>query len=330
MRNRLIVSALALACLAPAGYAQLMGQRGMEGIVYEAPKRPDKPEAPTLTDEQSNWIDLWRKKVYKLNLDWDDEGNVTEIRFSNHQVYRGDQPEKQGVTDADMKGLPAFPKLKDVGWEKQRVGNAGTAVLKQMPDIEQVRFHYMAGWFRDHDQREKIDADFMLVVDGFRKLKHLELKHLFALDATSVDKFEHEFPALEYVELDCESAGPEALHLIALAPKLKGLELHRTTLTDEEFSKLIDLAPNLVYMELKPRGHREGYITGASLRHVARLEHLQVLRLSHAGWKPLGYDSGLEHLVGMKSLKTLWLSKGIVSRADLAKLRKARPDLTIR
>jgi hypothetical protein len=314
---------------APAG-AQLMGQRGMVGIVYDAPSRPDRPKEPTLTRQQEKWIRVWKQKVYSLGLDWDDEGNITQIRFSNHGVYKGDQPEKPGVDDEDMLGLLAFPHLKDIGWEKQRVGDKGTSLLKHFPQIEQVRFHYMAGWFRDNQQRDKIQADFMLVVDGYEKLKALELKHLFALDATSVHKFKHPFPALEYMELDCESAGPPAVHLVSLAPKLKGLELHRTTLSDEQFGKIVDLAPNLIYLELKPKGHRQGFVTGRSLRHLARLKNLQVLRLSHNGWKPLGFEDGLEHLVELKSLKSVWIPDSATTEADIEKLRKARPDLEIK
>lgn len=310
--------------------AQLSGQRGMVGIVYEAPERPNRPKEPTLTGGQAKWIEKWRQKVYKLDLDWDDKGRITRIRFSNHGVYKGDQPEKPGVDDSDMQGLLEFKQLKDIGWEKQRVGDKGTAILKHFPQIEEVRFHYMAGWFRDNDQRDKIHADFMLVVEGYKHLKALELKHLFALDDTSVHKFKKEFPSLEYMELDCESAGPPAVHIVSLAPKLKGLELHRTTLTDEQFGKIIDLAPNLVYLEVKPRSHKEGLVTGLSLRHLKRLKKLQVLRLSHNGWMPLQYDDGLEHLVGIKSLKTVWIPKQATTAADIEKLRQARPDLEIK
>ncbi len=311
-------------------HAQLLGQHDLEEFLYEAPPRPTRPDAPTLTDLQRQWIDTWTAKVYALGLDWDDNGRITTIRFSNHGVYRKDQPEKPGTDDDDMQGLLAFPHLTDVGWECQRVGNRGVAMLKNFPEIQEVRFHYMAKMIPEDQRENVISPDFMLVVDGFQKLRVLEYKHLFALNGTRIDKFKHPLPTLEYMELDCESAGPPALHLIALAPKLRGLELHRTTLTDEEFGKLVELAPGLEYLEIKPKFHREGYITGESLRYVAGLKQLKVLRLSHNGWKPLAYQNGLEHLVNHPALKTVLLPKSAVTQNDRAALQQARPDLDLR
>lgn len=330
MPMRTAVLLLAGLLLTTAAHAQLLSQRDLEEFIDEAPDRPNRPDTPRLTDQQRCWIETWTKKVYALGLDWDDDGRITKIRFSNHGVYRKDQPDKPGVSDDDMQGLLAFPHLKDIGWEAQRVGNRGVMILKQFPDIEEVRFHYMAKMIPEDQREEIIHPDFMLVVDGFQKLRVLELKHLFAMNGTSIDKFQHPLPALEYMELDCESAGPAALHLVSLAPKLRGLELHRTTLTEEQFAALLRLAPGLEYLEIKPKFHRKGFITGSSLRHLSKLKKLQVLRLSHKGWKPLPFQNGLEHLVNPPSLKTVLLPKSAVTEADRAALHNARPELELR
>jgi len=61
---------------------------------------------------------------------------------------------------------------------------------------------------------------------------------------------------------------------------------------------------------------------------LAELKDLRNLRNMGLGGTPIT-DRGLAHLEKMPGLQRVWLSKGLISRAAVEKLREARPDMQV-
>jgi len=272
-------------------------------------------------------------KVHRFQMRCDDSGDVAALVFINHPMYRRKRGEKRGIDDADMARLPSFPRLRMIHIERQPVSDAGVAVLRQFPDLEHADFHYMNSAFKDAGHPGRITPDFILAVNGCRKLRVLEVKHNFALRGTSVHKLEG-FPELRRLILDNDAAGPRALDLIARCPKITDLQLHRTTLTDAQFARLVGLVPDLEVLWLKPAYHLKPgeRINHRSLRHLKALGKLRILSLQHRAMPPLPFDDGLGHLVAISSLERLELTPDVMKAVDpaaLTRFRAARPNLVV-
>ncbi len=84
------------------------------------------------------------EKVQRFEMGKDDDGNVTGLIFINHQSLTKSVGEKPGIDDADLLQLAEFPNLAAVNFEAQPIGDDGLAVLKQLPQLKQAGFHYMA------------------------------------------------------------------------------------------------------------------------------------------------------------------------------------------
>ena len=84
---------------------------------------------------------LAQASAYEL----DPAGNVIRFGVSNHGMFHKDKsvPPKPGLQDADMKKLLAFPKLQGVFFETQPISDKGYEVLTQLPELTDVRLHYV-------------------------------------------------------------------------------------------------------------------------------------------------------------------------------------------
>ena len=102
----------------------------------------------------------------------DGGGNVTGLIFINHQALTKAVGEKPGITDADLLKIAQFPKLTALHLEAQPISDAGIQVLKGVPHLKQVGFHYMA-----KANGASASPDFIEVIDGMRDLEVIEIKH---------------------------------------------------------------------------------------------------------------------------------------------------------
>ncbi len=192
---------------------------------------------------QQALIDRFTPKLDKIEVEYDSLGNVVHVKFLNHK-----ESERTRLNDDDMKDLLTLHRLRSVWLEGQGVTDEGVAVLAKFPELVEVRFHYM------NRLMPRVTADFVAPIAVHRDLRVLEIKHNFGspLNAeTSVHGLDG-FPLLERLVLDNAAAGPEAVALIHKCPKVKTLQLHRTTMSDSDFQDVVDALPLLDTLWLRP------------------------------------------------------------------------------
>ena len=278
--------------------------------------------------------------VEGYDVQTDDAGNVVLLALSNHPIHRKDNkaPPAPGVRDDDLKALLKMPRLRTVFLEKQPITNAGYAMLTRLPELTDLRLHYLNDkLFRDRKgyTYPLADANAALVVNELRRpLKVLEIKHCFAIRDVSIDRLKPQ-PELEKLELDATFAGPKAVRFILGSPKVRNLQLHRTTMSDAELVCVLKGLPALEVLELRPAGPRDRKAKPITARSLRGLEGHKKLRAVYMGinWPGTVYEGGLAQLAGIQTLEVVDLhdAQPKVTREHPAvkRLHKARPDVTI-
>lgn len=265
--------------------------------------------------------------VNHVAAEYDASGNVVHLEISNHNMWVARhelEAARPGLNDSDFARIIDLPKLASLTIIQQPLSDDAYAILANFPKLNAFRIE-------GHRTNElpKRSHVFMLQINHCRDLEELELKHLFGLKGTSVHRL-NAFSKLRYLELDNDSAGPEALTFLAKCPNLREFELHRTKMTNDQIGKLVILVPDLQRFALKPSGG-SNRLTAASLAHFSKLHKLEVAGLHQ--WKPgtLPWDNGLEHLASIKTLKVIEFPGCRLSLDDPAirKLCEARPDLKL-
>lgn len=272
---------------------------------------------------------LAQASAYEL----DAAGNVVRFGVSNHGQFYKDKsvPPKPGLQDADMPKLLAFPKLQGVFFETQPISDKGYEVLTQLPELTDVRFHYVndrmtTGTVLSSTPRSPA---FGLVVNRLQMpLKILEFKHLFSVKGTVINQLKPQ-PELEKLELDCDFCGSSAVPFICQSPKVRNLQLHRQTMTDADMQKIFAALPRLEVLVLRPTGRAKGGdpITGQTLRGLKVHQHLKWLWLG-ISWNHLTYAGGLEYLASIPTLEYINCDDPKL-KPEFEELLKVRPDLTL-
>ena len=126
----------------------------------------------------------------------------------------------------------------------------------------------------------------------------------------------------EIVALDLTGVSLNESHLAAIGTLrfLRSLALPKTNLTDDGL-KTVGKLPNLAFLSI---GRTR--ISSDGLRHLKRLKNLKGLRIF--GNKGVG-DSGVAHLMGMKTLTVLQINNTAITKAGVQKLKRALPNCRI-
>jgi hypothetical protein len=245
--------------------------------------------------EQQALAERLSQKVQRSEIWTDDAGNVTGLIFINHQSLDETAGAKPGISDDDLRQLPLFPRLTAINVEAQPLTDRGMEVLRTLPALKQVGFHYMA-----KAKGANVSADFITVIDGMQSLEILEIKHNFHVDAVNVDKLHGPYPLVWRLVLDTPLTAAQTMHLIGLCPNVRDLQLHRTEISAEQVAAIGGMLPKLEVFWFKPKGE---LLAG----HLQALQHFPELRIyspQHAT-QSVPYEDGWEAL--RKSL-TMWLA----------------------
>lgn len=303
----------------------------MSALVF-ADSQPGKlaeqiPDGIIPNADEHSLVKYLATRVNEVKARYSEEGEVVHLALSNgkpwvEQVVKGEVDE--ALTNEDFARLSELPGLRSLLLIRPTVTDDAFAVLQKLPKLRDFRVEY----YGSHGVPGQTHR-FMLHLNHRPELEALELKHLFRLDGTSVDHLVA-MPDLEYLELDVDSAGEEALTFLARCPELKDFELHRTSISDEQIGRIVDHLPGLRRFVIKP-----GYnpkVTAACLEHLGRLEDLEVVGL-HIWRKPgsLPFAGGLEHIAAIPHVKAVefpgcYLTTG---SPEIEKLIAARPDLQL-
>ena len=259
------------------------------------------------------------------SCDLDDQGNVIRLAFSNKSNT------DPGIDDETIKRLAAFPKLEAVFLDKQPLSDAGYAWLKNLPELTDLRIHYanFKFWTDNGKQPAIATADFALAVNEIRKpLKILQLKHLFQINGECWARIRPQ-PELEHLEIDNEFAGPAAVPFIKAAPKIRNLQLHRTSLNDAELGEIIRSLPELEVLLVRPQGSPASGgdpLSGATFRALKDHPKLRVLFFEGEF-----ADEDLDVLATVPNLIfASFKFRGGADSPGLQKLLRERPNLQLK
>ncbi len=290
-------------------------------VLLAAVLLPNVARAQLSPQEQQIAAKRLGEKVQRFEMWTDDAGNVNGLIFINHQGLTKAVGEKPGIDDSDLASLTHFPKLTAVNIEAQPVGDTGLAVLKQLPGLKQVGFHYMS-----KATGATASPDFIAVIDGMRDLEIIEIKHNFRMKAISVDKLKGPFPKTWRLVLDTPLTVEQTMHMIRLCPNVTDLQLHRTLVTPEQLAEIGKLLPKLEVLWLKTKGELQA-------GHLTALHHFSKLRIfSPQHFKnTIPYDAGWDSLSELPNLKRLEIAdEAAVANAEpIRRLVKVRPELIV-
>jgi hypothetical protein len=164
-------------------------------------------------------------------------------------------------------------------------------------------------------------------------LEVLEIKHNFSIQGGCMEKLKPQ-PELKKLEIDTGYATSEAVGFIEKSPKLVNLQIHRTTMTDEDLQRVFAALPELEVLLVRPHRQKgEGRITGRSLRGITACPKLRLIILG-LQWGELPYEGGLEALAALPKLEKVAFAPSdiegfSIEHPALQKLHAVRPDIEI-
>lgn len=232
-------------------------------IILPIGRKHIAPLPETSPEEQQVLIDRLIPKFDETEIEYDSSRNVVHVKFLNHK-----ESERSRLNDNDMKDLRTLCQLQSIWLEGQGVTDEGIAVLAEFPKLTEARFHYM------NRLMPRVTPDFISPIAVHRDLRVLEIKHNFGSplnNETSVHTLDG-FPLLERLVLDNAAAGPEAVSLIRKCPRVKTLQLHRTSMSDSDFQNVVDALPLLDTLWLRPIRNNMTEIGLEALRGHTSLE----------------------------------------------------------
>ena len=261
------------------------------------------------------------EKVQRFEMRVDHDENVTGLIFINHQALTESVGEKPGIDDSDLAELTRFPKLTAVNIEAQPISDEGLQVLRQIPGMKQVGFHYMA-----KAEGAAASPDFITTIDEMRDLEILEIKHNFRMPAIRVEKLQGPFPKVWRLVLDTPLSREQTMHLIRLCPNVTDLQLHRTEVSADQLAEIGRLLPRLEVLWLKPK-------RGLTVAHLNSLENfpkLSIFSPQHFQ-DELPYKGGWDSLTRLAELTRLEIAgtAAAANRAALDRLQQQCPNLVI-
>ncbi|WP_254512245.1 hypothetical protein [Anatilimnocola floriformis] len=203
------------------------------------------------------------------------------------------------ISPADTSSLLAFPQLDSVGFKSTPVRGLLPSIAK-LPELRILHIE-----------------DARITASDFDDLRGT---HLFWLALTRVELEPVDlssFPDLQYLELVGPFANDELLKGVAKLSKLELLYLYDTRITDAGLAKLAHL-PALCNLWLSKTP-----INGSCFQEFADSD-VTNLQLNDTNVD----SSAVDHLIGMRKLKSLELKGTKLAKEDRAKLKRARPDIT--
>ncbi len=266
---------------------------------------------------------------------WDENGNAVKLAISNHGAFKKDKdaPEPTPMGDEGFRNVLALPKLQAIALEHQRMSDAGYALLTNLAELADVRLHYAWG----PGKGGPVTKEFPLFLNALPKpLTVLEIKHNFAVDGGCMEKLKPQ-PEIDKLELDTSYSAPPAVGFIQAARKLRNLQLHRTSMSDDDLQKVFAAIPNVEILEIRPTGPADASaapITTRSLRGLKNCQKLRVLNMS-INWREIVFQGGLDALAALPDFKFLNCNPGdykqgnILEHPAILELHKARPDIRI-
>ena len=305
--------------------ALLGGASAFQPLTEKLPKgtEPD-PAQKAVVDELS-------AKVYKTDVEYDDDGNVIAINLDHHQQHQkkfDDQGAgRPGLADEDFAKIVAFPKLQSLWVQRQPLTDDAYAVVTKLPQLKSFRIEYHGNAFDGTPRARTATAAYQKYVDELRELEDLEFKHNFRVKNTMVDQLQG-FPELKRLELDVADATSKAVGFLQRCPNIEVMELHRTEMSNDDLGKVIDALPKLRDLTIKPGYSRT--FDASFLAHLERAESLEVLSFHFFKPKDLPWENGLEHLAKAPALKQVALPGFSKDTPAVVKLREAKPDLEIK
>jgi hypothetical protein len=320
--HRLFAGLLALLFLGLGNFAAAQG----DGV----------PEVrQTSPEEQQKVYKELAEKTYFAHQETDEQGNIIYVCFNQMGPFKKNNPDAPGLTGEDLAQFTRFPKLEGFTLQGQPLRPEDYAVLRAFPDLKVAGLKNLATNDKLADDLDYAPA--LRYLKDMKNLLVLDLTHSFGLQDNEPVLNELEFPELETLIVDVGYADDfdELMPLIAKSPKITRLKLHRTPFSDEQMKQILDALPNLVWLEMKPRGNTPGKNwSHQSLAMIPQYPNIQYLRLIHGDALPLPWENGLEHLANAENLKLLQFPNAKdpekeVKEEDLQKLREALPNLQI-
>jgi hypothetical protein len=176
----------------------------------------------------------------------------------------------------------------------------------------------------------KLTDDGMKGFAGWTRLKHLGFDHwgwFETPDKKMVGRgLAHlaKLPKLESIRLGGCRIDNAATTALAEIKTLEKLDLYHANAIDDAGIAALRALPKLRTIVLGPQ--YQPRITDASLEHLSKMRTLEVIDVSET-W--LTYDAGFKHLVKLPNLKTLKLTNVLATKADIERLRRECPSLTV-
>lgn len=281
------------------------------------------PEGVTPDERQREWVNELASETIYVGVGYDQKGHIKNLFVSHHHFNAKDHPEEEmlkkraGVTEETFLLTQHLPALKRLRILKQPLSDdAVIAVLEKQRDLLM---------FGIENHKGDDTGRFMEAIAGMDSLEWLELKHLFQLNGTAVDKIGH-LPSLVRLELDNASAHEEALVFLKENPQILDFELHRSNLTNAQIGEVVKALPKVQRFAIKP--NRNAF-DAAAMEHVAKLEEIQVLALWSFSNDALFWEDGISHLEDISTLKRIELNGGKQNHPALKRLKQERPEMEI-
>jgi internalin A len=248
-------------------------------------------------------------------------------RYDNHRID----------TDAALRAVSDFPRLKRLYLHKGQATDEGLMSLTQLTELEELMvwnavqltdagIAHLAGLPKVrnvHFSNGQLGDAFLKVFSRMPNLKLLSLQG----NAFSDDGLKHlaEFKQLRSLWIGMNQrplTDAGAQHLAGLTA-LEELDLQGAQLSDATVAALKDLKQlRMLYLNAPSRG---GPITDASIEHLLGMSKLQNLGIQNTRLT----EQGVKRLLALPELKELLVSRSAISEGLQAQLEKQRPSLRL-
>jgi hypothetical protein len=213
--------------------------------------------------------------------------------------------------------------LQALAIEKQQIGDETYHMLGRLKKLRDVRLHGMQA-----EAGATVEAP-LFINDLPLPLHVLELKHNFGIHGRCMSRLKAQ-PELRKLEIDTAYAARDAAGFIEQSPRLKNLQIHRTTMTDTDLQRVFGALPELEVLLVRPRELRMDPVGMHTLRGLRNHGHLRLIILG-MHWGELRYEDGLDALATIRSMRQLNLNMpgAALSHPAVQRFHRERPDVLI-
>ena len=251
------------------------------------------------------------------------------------------------INDAEMIHVARLPYLEKLDLSHTRISDEGLLHLKPAAKIRELNLYY-SEWITDQG---------MTAISQWKRLKRLNLRGTRISDSTL--EVVSRITGLEALDITHTSVTDNGLDHLGALVNLKELAMGGGRRSGGAL-QILRLLPGLTHLDLSGARPTPPDMPGRasagpgmpeeSLRAMAELKDLRVLKLGHSNITPPGLrilatlekvealglegcarveDAAVDALAGWKSLKRLDLQDTKVTAQGIASLRQARPDLAV-